>query len=1427
MLLLFPISLLAKIDIDFSAKRGFYDQSFQLSLVSDNPAATIRYTTNGKAPTPTFGSVYNGPISINTTRCLRVIAYTASDTSKVYTHSYIFLGDVPNQPYSVSGFPTTDFNFHSTIKNNPSYSNQLYNALTQIGSISLVLDLNDLEDIHNATAERATSMEIIYADGRDHQEDCGLERFGGSSFNNPKRNFRLSFKSIYGASKLDYPLFDTPVKSYNQIALRAGHAACLNKEGTALHTGESNDIADQVVRNFQINVQENGVGVAGNFMHLYINGIYWGVYNATERPTSGWAEKYYGGEKEDWDVIKVKVPLNGTQFAWNELNNLANNTNLAIPSNYQQIQDYIDVKQFADYVVVTNYAPHSDNHQNGKNSYLSMNRNDTEGFRFWLWDTEPSLDYDFPYNWTKDHVGHSAYNNILYSLLDNSDFETLLGDRMHCHCFDDGPLTPAKAIATYEEVYNTIDVAMIAEAARWGTSSGYEGIHDARNRIVNSYLTYRTNETINNYKNAGLYPTTDGVQFSNLGGIVPSGTTLSLSNPNAGGTIYFTVDDTDPRASGGAISSTAIPYNGSITLPNGVVEVKARVRRNGNWSAMCPKRFYVGQNYSNIVINEIMYHSDSLCHPTDIDELDFLELHNRSNQPINLADCSFSDGFQYKFPYPAVIPAGGMLVLAENADEFNAAYGFQPFGQYVGQLSNSNDRIELNGPEGAVIDSVSYVDENPWDIDPDGYGPSLELLSPYLDNNNPINWFRSDNDCGTPSAPNSRVCSGTAATIVINEINYNSNNQQQDPGDWIELYNPGPNPVNLAGWSFHDNNNDFVFPSNTILEADKFLVLIENNTQFSTVFPDVSNTVGNIPFALSNKGERISLFDPSKCLSDYVVYNDRIPWDTMPDGNGPTLSLIAPMLDNALPQSWQASSQISAPLGTPGRANEPCPTFSMIVPDTICTDEAFWVKLIASEYETVTWEAFGGVVLQNAGDSAQIEYANLGLGIIKATVSYYECSEVLEELINVDACNLPPVAVEDSYTTLEDVPYGLNVLNNDSDPEGQPLNASIITTVTNGTLSLANNGYSIYTPDPNYFGTDSFEYKVCESQPGGLCAQQTVYITITSVNDGPIAIGEQYSINDGDVLIGNLNTNDSDVDLGTIFNYFPIQLPQHGFLGFNATGSFNYTHFNGFIGMDSIVYQVCDNGNPVLCDTATAIFTVNPVCLTLSISAFLEGAYASNGTMTTSLNQTRKLLPGMSNNPVSGQPYHVAPWNYQGQEGDGWTDSNYPPQAVDWILFSLRKDPSKASQVYQAAGLLLSDGGILWPQGCPTSALPDTAYYIVLEHRNHMAAMSKDPVSIVNRSISYDFRIQNGYQIGGNSQKEIEPDVWALYAGDGDQIQDIVRYDINGSDKLLWNAGNGNFGQYLLPDYDLDGDVNGADRAAWLLNNGIFGAVQK
>lgn len=803
---------LAKIDLDFSAKRGLYNNSFTLYISADQPNTTIKYTTNGSIPSQNNGNTYNGGISITTSTVLRVLAFTSNDQSNVRTHSYIFYEDVPYQPNSKTGFPDSGFAFDGSILNNSTYANQLKDALLQVGTISVVVDLNGFNSVYNDTLEKPASVEfIIPSTGKHKQEDCGIERFGGSSFNSHKRNFRLSFKSIYGAEKLSFPLFnENVVNTFDQLALRAGHAGCINNEGNSLHTGESNDIADQVVRDLQINMSENKVGVAGNFMHLYINGIYWGVYNTTERPIDGWAEKYFGGEKEDYDVIKRKGALDGNINQWNTLVNFAAYNNLANSNNYQTIQNYINIENFIDYVLVSNYAPHSDNHASAKNSFANKNRTLNDGFRFWIWDTEPALDYYWTKGWAKDHIGTRPFDTIYTALLNNPDFVMQTADQMHCHCFNDGALTPNKVAETYMQNYNTTDIAMIAEAGRWASSSAYTGFVDAKNRIVNSYLPVRTNQTVNNYKNTGLYPSLAAVDFSQYGGALANGAFISLNNTNGFGSIRYTIDRSDPRAIGGGLAATAQTYNGNISLPNGVHVINARVKQSNEWSAKCPRKFYVGQDYTGLVINEIHYNpADSIFFNATINAMDtvsgrnfeFIELKNTNNQNVFLEDVYFNKGITIKFEANIIIPPNGFVVVAEDAYWFEQKYGFAPDATYVGKLDNGGENLWMIDPFDNIIDTLKYNDDLPWDTIPDNGIYSLALLNSSLDNSKANHWTF-QNVRATPKAENT-FCEPIAINFTKFDMSCNNFN------DGILLLNAtgGRTPYKFS-WSNGANTAD-------------------------------------------------------------------------------------------------------------------------------------------------------------------------------------------------------------------------------------------------------------------------------------------------------------------------------------------------------------------------------------------------------------------------------------------------------------------------------------------------------------------------------------------------------------------------------------------------------------------------------------------
>ena len=156
--------------------------------------------------------------------------------------------------------------------------------------------------------------------------------------------------------------------------------------------------------------------------------------------------------------------------------------------------------------------------------------------------------------------------------------------------------------------------------------------------------------------------------------------------------------------------------------------------------------------------------------------------------------------------------------------------------------------------------------------------------------------------------------------IVINEINYNSSDTF-NPEDWVEIHNPTSETISIGSWEFKDDNdaNVFIFPENTLLLSGGYLVLCKDTLTFSSLFQNVlsSNIVGDFEFGFDGDGEHIRLFNSEGLLINEVEYNDASPWPTEPDGNGPTLELIHPSLDNTSGTNWG----YSVGNGTPGEIN--------------------------------------------------------------------------------------------------------------------------------------------------------------------------------------------------------------------------------------------------------------------------------------------------------------------------------------------------------------------------------------------------------------------------------------------------------------------------------------------------------------------------
>jgi len=194
--------------------------------------------------------------------------------------------------------------------------------------------------------------------------------------------------------------------------------------------------------------------------------------------------------------------------------------------------------------------------------------------------------------------------------------------------------------------------------------------------------------------------------------------------------------------------------------------------------------------------------------------------------------------------------------------------------------------------------------------------------------------------------------------------------------------------------------------------------------------------------------------------------------------------------------------------------------------------------------------------------------------------------------------NDPPFAGDDFALTPQEIPVSGDLLVNDFDVNGDDIiiNTTPIFTPSNGSVLINPDGTYTYTPNPGYNGPDQFVYEICDDGTPSLCAQATCYITVYPDNNPPIAVNDFNNTLVDTPVSGNVVTNDSDPDGDNLtVNPSPISGPNNGTLVLTPGGSYTYTPNPGFEGEDTFTYEVCDDGTPSLCDTATVTVSVIPV----------------------------------------------------------------------------------------------------------------------------------------------------------------------------------------------------------------------------------------
>lgn len=869
--LLFASAQVKSQTVTFSKTRGFNTSTFSLTLTTDLSGGTIKYTTNGTAPSSSVGTTYSGAISISTTTVVRAIVIKGATVSKVFTHTYIFPSKVKTQKATISGWPNNkyalgdgtdsvvhDYEMDPDVVNNSAYSGLITDALKDIPTLSLVMDKTEFWEMYDDPAgniERPVSVEFLDPDNsaQNEQFDCTVE---GHSWLRLKRSMHLNFADPGLDTKIfkSAPLNSSTAHEHfddRKIVLRAGNNDAWSRNW---NPGNTTYTKDEWYRASQLAI--NGYGSRGTFVHLYVDGIYWGLYNPVERPDEGFVAEYLGGKQADWLSVNQDGIRDGDPTRYNYLVNTLIDKDLTNPANYEELKQYLNVSAFADYMILC-WMPGMGDWPG--NNYYGANRNSpAEPFFYLAWDAE--------WSWTNKNGANngawvsppfrsstsssSTIPEIWHAARTNPDFMMQFADRVYKNCFNGGAMTDSASRARWEVINDFISNAIIAESARWGDAVNASnprtknGDWQPEVNRIDGLMNGNVTRFISALKAQGYYPNLNPPNFNSEGGTVSSAFQLTMTNPNGNGDIYYTTNGSDPRLSGGALLAGALTYSSPVAI-TGTMTIKARVKNGNDWSALHEGTYTAG---FNLKINEFSADNDNGITDAKGEHEDWIEIFNNSPVAINVAGMYLTNSLSTpkKWQVPStnaaattIPPYGFLLFWADQ--ETSEGVTHTNF-----KLSKSGGQIGFYAPDGSstlLLDSYSYTAQT-TDVSkgrlPNGTGAFQSFTTP------------------TPGESNEPGITGLFINefLASNQTDITDEFGQHD--DWFEIYNDNNTPVNIGGLYVTDNltlltkyqipNTN---PAATTIPAKGFLLLWADE--------EITQGALHVGFKLGNSGEQLGL----------------------------------------------------------------------------------------------------------------------------------------------------------------------------------------------------------------------------------------------------------------------------------------------------------------------------------------------------------------------------------------------------------------------------------------------------------------------------------------------------------------------------------------------------------------------------------------
>jgi hypothetical protein len=998
--------------LHFDPDRGFYENNFDLTLSTTPPGLTIRYTKDGTDPTTSSTAIEGvSPVTVrvdpaNTDGrdlapgfCVRAVAIQADTAAtKVKTHTYLFVnrvvelspdGLLPGPDWlriDNSSGQSISYGMDPEVCDNSLYKDKMVAALTDIPSFSMVMDLKDLFDSQtgiyvNALErgeewERPCSIELIYPDGTDgFQINCGVRIRGGYSRITacPKRAFRFYFTDEYGETKLKYPLFgDEGVAEFDKIDLRTAmnYSWSYGAEGPEKNTF----LRDEFCRDLQRDMGQPYT--RSRYYHLYINGTYWGLYETQERSEASFGAHYFGGNREDYDVIKVDAgygrpydieAADGNLDAWRRLWE-ASMEGFKTTEAYYKVQGLnpdgtrnpayevlLDVDNLIDFMINVFITGDGDapvsGFVNGPNNFFAIyNRNGDRGFVFFRHDAEHTLGAQ---SWAEDRTGPFNIGGVFEKsnpqwlhekLCENPIYIARFADHVYKYFFNGGAVTPEANLARILARKKQIDLAIIAESARWGDSKREpaftrdNGWIQAVNYIIEDFLPNRTEVVLNQIQSKGWYPQVEPPAFSSESKLVPKGFQLTMSCPR--GQIYYTTDGTDPYKPLNTSTSytTFIPEDATrkILIPTIAIDDAWRDSvgfDDSDWQSGTGNVGYEqGQGYEDLInvdVGSEMINNQTSCYvriPFSVDENTF------DSYNILTLKMLYDDGFVAWLNGERVAEVNAPTDLVWNAaataNHEAEAWDTYDIAGFVNDLQpganllaihalnvdlSSSDFIIGAELEAGIASNSGEISENAQEYaGPLVIDQTTVVKARVFDN---VNW-------SAVHEAKLWVLQGMD-NLRVTEIHYHPLDEGDGNNDseyeFIELKNIGDETLDLSGMYF-SRGLTYSFPDHIVLSPDSFIVLASNMIAFFSRYE--FQAFGEYEGQLDNSGETITLNTVAGDTLIKIHYNDKYPWPNSADGDG--YSIVPrendPYQDQNDAANWMASGKIH---GNPGRDNIP------------------------------------------------------------------------------------------------------------------------------------------------------------------------------------------------------------------------------------------------------------------------------------------------------------------------------------------------------------------------------------------------------------------------------------------------------------------------------------------------------------------------